>query len=223
MKYLNNLKNNKYVKEFNENLKSIQLSNNYRILIVTFLIIISASFILNLISKQYNKDTYIINNEEYIKQDDKIYVYISGEVNYDGMFEFNIGITLKEVLDKIGGLTEDADISKLDLDQILTDKQKIIIPSQIQDEEVEYDEDEEYNDIESEENVEIEENEEFLININTATIDELTKLDGIGTATAEKILEYRESNEFESIEDIMEVSGIGETKFENIRKDITVD
>lgn len=223
MKYLNNLKNNKYVKEFNENLKLIQLSNNYRILIVTFLIIISASFILNLISKQYNKDTYIINNEEYIKQDDKIYVYISGEVNYDGMFEFNIGITLKEVLDKIGGLTEDADISKLDLDQILTDKQKIIIPSQIQDEEVEYDEDEEYNDIESEENVEIEENEEFLININTATIDELTKLDGIGTATAEKILEYRESNEFESIEDIMEVSGIGETKFENIRKDITVD
>lgn len=223
MKYLNNLKNNKYVKEFNENLKLIQLSNNYRILIVTFLIIISASFILNLISKQYNKDTYIINNEEYIKQDDKIYVYISGEVNYDGMFEFNIGITLKEVLDKIGGLTEDADISKLDLDQILTDKQKIIIPSQIQDEEVEYDEDEEYNDIESEENVETEENEEFLININTATIDELTKLDGIGTATAEKILEYRESNEFESIEDIMEVSGIGETKFENIRKDITVD
>ena len=66
--------------------------------------------------------------------------------------------------------------------------------------------------------------EAMLININTADIDELDKLPGIGEATAQKIIAYREENgDFKSIEDIMNVSGIAEKKFENLKDYITVD
>ena len=61
------------------------------------------------------------------------------------------------------------------------------------------------------------------ININTASKDMLQNLDGIGEKTAEKIIEYRKNNKFQKIEDIMEVSGIGEAKFEAIKDYICVD
>ena len=60
------------------------------------------------------------------------------------------------------------------------------------------------------------------ININTATKDELTSLNGIGEATANKIINYRNKNKFKEIEDIMNVPGIGEAKFNNIKDYICV-
>ncbi len=61
------------------------------------------------------------------------------------------------------------------------------------------------------------------ININTANLEELTLLDGIGTITAEKIIEYRKSRPFKEPKDIMNVYGIGEKKFEAIKNQITVE
>jgi len=62
------------------------------------------------------------------------------------------------------------------------------------------------------------------ININTATVEELDSLPGIGPAIAAKIVAYREQNgKFKSIEDIMNVSGIGQSKFNNIKDFITVN
>ncbi len=61
------------------------------------------------------------------------------------------------------------------------------------------------------------------VNINTATLEELNKLDGIGPATAQKIIDYREANGlFKKPEDIMNVSGIGEGKFGNIEDKIGI-
>lgn len=61
------------------------------------------------------------------------------------------------------------------------------------------------------------------ININTASKEKLTELNGIGEVLAERIIEYRNQHEFTSIEDIQEVSGIGEKKFETIKDVITVN
>jgi len=61
------------------------------------------------------------------------------------------------------------------------------------------------------------------ININTATLEELDKLEGIGPSTAQKIISYREQNgPFISVEDIKKVSGIGDGKFEQIKEEISI-
>lgn len=66
--------------------------------------------------------------------------------------------------------------------------------------------------------------EQMLININTADENELSKLPGIGLNYAKKIMEYRKENgNFEKIEDIMKVKGIGKKKFEKIKNFIKVD
>lgn len=68
----------------------------------------------------------------------------------------------------------------------------------------------------------IEDNQNTKISINNATIEELTKIKGIGEKTAEKIIEYRKENKFNSIEDIKNVSGIGESLYEKIKDSITI-
>ncbi len=73
------------------------------------------------------------------------------------------------------------------------------------------------------EETDTEENTGLLVNINTAERDELMKLDGIGEVIAERIIEYREENGgFSSTEEIMNVKGIGEKRYENIKDNICV-
>ena len=70
---------------------------------------------------------------------------------------------------------------------------------------------------------EIEDSTTNKININKANKSELMTLNGIGESTANKIIEYRKNNMFDSIEDIKNVSGIGDSKFEKIKNYICVD
>lgn len=124
---------------------------------------------------------------------------------------------------KHGGLTEDADISNVNLAYVLDDGIKIKIPSNL--------------DIE-EENVTTEDNGENIIeknntqenntsskgiNINKANTTELETLPGIGPSLASKIVRYREENgKFSTIEDLKKVNGIGDSKYENIKNLISV-
>lgn len=98
-----------------------------------------------------------------------------------------------------------ADVERLNLAKVLTDEEKIVVPKKVILEEAE------------------EERENDIININTADVEKLSTLTGIGKSTAEKIIKYREENGyFNSIEDIMNVSGIGENKFNSIKDNITI-
>ena len=62
----------------------------------------------------------------------------------------------------------------------------------------------------------------FAVNLNTASAEELSSLKGIGSGTASKIIKYRQEHKFSSIEDLMQVKGIGQKKFDSIKKDLSV-
>ena len=151
-----------------------------------------------------NNDTIEINSENEVQNN--IFVHIEGEVNNPGLIEVEYGTRLYELIEKAGGETENADTSRVNLSSILSDEQKVVIPSKVL--------------ISSEEN---QEDQDVLININTASMEKLMKLDGIGEGTAKKIIKYREENGyFNEIEDLKKVSGIGENKFNGLKDDITI-
>lgn len=107
-----------------------------------------------------------------------------------------------------GGATANADFEKINLAYELSDGEKIYIYS-IFDEEIEYTMS---SDIKN-----------TKVNINKATASELETINGVGPALAEKIIAYRTANgRFATVEDLKNVSGIGEKKFETIRDAVVV-
>jgi competence protein ComEA len=62
----------------------------------------------------------------------------------------------------------------------------------------------------------------FAVNLNTANAEELSALKGVGESTAQKIIEYRSTHKFSSIEEVMKIKGIGQKKFDAIKKDLSV-
>lgn len=148
----------------------------------------------------------------------EITVYISGAVNNPGIVTLNSGERLATVVDKVGGTTEKADLNKVNLAIKIEDEMHYIIPEI--GEEINYTSENIKDDIVSKDTT----NNSAKININTATIEELDTLPGVGEATANKILNHRKENgNFKSIEEIKNVNGIGDKKFENIRELISVE
>lgn len=140
-----------------------------------------------------------------------MYVDISGEVNKPGVYQFESGTRLYEVIDKAGGLTQHADKNGINQAEFVEDGQKIVIPT-----------------LNSGENAGINmnssggESANGLVNINTASKDQLMGITGVGEVIAERIIEYRETNRFKSIEDIQNVKGIGSATYEKMKSEITV-
>lgn len=148
----------------------------------------------------------------------EITVYISGAVKNPGIVTLNSGERLATAVDKVGGTTEKADLNKVNLAIKIEDEMHYIIPEI--GEEINYTSENIKDDIVSKDTT----NNSAKININTATIEELDTLPGVGEATANKILNHRKENgNFKSIEEIKNVNGIGDKKFENIRELISVE
>lgn len=151
---------------------------------------------------------------------EKNVVHITGCVKNTGIVEVDKGARIADVIEIAGGVTEEADISKVNLAYIVKDAQKIYIPSIYDKEEIEY------ITFNNGDNIIIKDSSEGvseMVNLNTATQAELEKLPGIGPSTALKIINYREKNgKFKTIEDIKQVPGIGDAKFNNIKEMIEV-
>ncbi len=169
---------------------------------------------------EFDEEEIINTEEETIeKEENEIIVHITGEVENEGIVKIEKDSRLADVIEEAGGATNEADLSKINLAYTVKDGQKIYIPN------VEEDLKEEYITDEAGEGVLPEEGniKQEKVNINTAKQTELETLSGIGPSTALKIINYRNENgEFKQIEDIKNVPGIGESKFENIKEDICV-
>ena len=172
---------------------------------------------------EFNEDEIInetINIEENTieKEENEIIIHITGEVENEGIVKIDKNSRLADVIEEAGGTTKDADLSKINLAYEVKDGQKIYIPNVEEELEEEYITDDAGEGVLPEENIKSEK-----VNINTAKQTELETLSGIGPSTALKIIDYRNENgEFKSIEDLKNVPGIGDSKFEAIKEDISV-
>jgi len=139
-------------------------------------------------------------------------IHISGQVHNPGVFTLYAGARVWDAVQAAGGLTADADLNAINLARLLRDEDHIVVFS-------------------------IEDNmpttatvgaaasqTDSRVNINTATSEELQVLSGVGPAIAGNIIRHRDARGgFAAIEEIMNVSGIGERIFENLRDNIRVD
>lgn len=167
------------------------------------------------------------------KEIKKIKIDIKGEINTPGVYELTEENNVMDAINTAGGLTNKSDTSNINLSKKLKDEMVIIVYSK--QEIINMKEKEkitcppcnnaciEEKDETSKINITEEKEETGKININTANIEELLKLSGIGEAKAQAIIDYRNKNgNFKDIEEIKNVQGIGEAAFEKIKDNITV-
>ncbi len=189
------------------------------ILIITILLIIVKKLTLTSENRKFEANDIIVNEEELIKKEEdnkKIKVDIKGEIINPGVYELNEGERVIDAVNKAGGFTDLADSEQINLSLLLKDEMVIIVNSKINDKEnIQLS-----NDANIKENTSLKENE--LININNASLELLMTLTGIGETKAKKIIEYRSNKKFDNIEEIKEVSGIGESIYNKIKTYICI-
>lgn len=192
--------------------KIIKFINKNKIYIAC-LVIVLISGISIYIQKKDRENSININKQAISSKTGKIAVYITGAVKNPGVYYLEENSRMNALLDVCGGVLTNADINKLNLAQKLIDSDKITVPIKVEESENSLAEDVLSNDNENSEK----------ININTANKNELMELNGVGESTANKIIEYRKTTAFIEIEDIMNVPGIGESKFENMKNSICTE
>ena len=163
------------------------------------------------------------NNESNIDGEDEeveeIIVHITGEVNKPGIVVLKSNSRIADAINKAGGATKEADLNQINLAYILEDGQKIYIPNKNEKiDEDEYITEGNRNNIGNNNSKEGEK-----VNINEAMQTELEELPGIGPSLASRIIEYREQNgDFKKIEELQNVKGIGDAKYDDIKDKVTV-
>lgn len=120
-------------------------------------------------------------------------IEIKGEVRYPGVYEMDWDANIDAIIKKAGGTNELADLSAINLSKIVENNSIIVIPKQ---------------------------SAKKKISINSASLDELDTLNGIGPAIAQRIIDYRKKQPFVSLEQLKEVKGIGDKIFDKIKDDI---
>ena len=199
-----------------------------KIIKITIIIALVFIVIYNIFLKKLSNNTsqndidYIVSNSENIvnsneTKTNEIKIYITGEIKNSGVYELEEGSRVEDAIHIAGGLTEEADLSNVNLAAPLEDAVKIYIPN------VNDALDDEKNILSSDGPSSSTSSSNGKININKATASELENIPSVGPSTAQKIITYREENgKFSSIDDIKNVSGIGDKTFENIKDYISI-
>lgn len=201
----------------------------YLILIIIVVLLVGIVYygLLNETDNEQNIVTLDITSNVAQTKSEKQFIDVKGSVQNPGVYEFKENDRVIDAIELAGGLTKDANTSNINLSQKLYSEMVIYV----------------YNNSEIKNNdilscdtickpniIEVNNcvssnnsNSNEIININTATLEELTGISGIGESKAKSIIEYRETNGlFKFIEDIKNISGIGDSLFEKIKNNITV-
>lgn len=156
-------------------------------------------------------------------KDNRIVVDIKGEVKNQGVYYLNEGSIVEDLIREAGGITDKASLDLVNRAEKLTNNKCIIIPSKEESNEIKRPQSNNIASMPSSMASTNSDDGNEIININTANESELVKINGIGPAKAKAIISYREENGgFGSIEDIKNVSGIGEGTFLKIKDYISV-
>lgn len=150
-----------------------------------------------------------------IQVDREVMIDISGEVINPGVYRLMGEVRVNDALIKAGGLSAKADrdwvAKNLNLAEKLMDGQKIYIPNQEESKKLK---------VESKETLGVS-TDNKIIRINSATVEQLDRLSGVGPAIAQRIIDYRTKNGgFKNIEELKLVSGIGDKLYEEIKNEI---
>ncbi|MBF1211249.1 MAG: helix-hairpin-helix domain-containing protein [Granulicatella sp.] len=144
-----------------------------------------------------------------------IYVDVKGEVHHPGVYQMKAENRVKDLIEAAGGFTPLADDQKLNLAQLLEDQMVIVVPKKGEEVNSELDQ--------APTSQKKEVGKEGKVNINTATVEELKTLKGIGEKKAEAIIEYRKKNgSFKNKEELMKVRGIGKKLYESFQERVIV-
>lgn len=159
--------------------------------------------------------------------DQTVSIYICGEVNNPGIYVARKGVMLNDIIEKAGGLTEEASVNNINLVYLINSNMSIYIPSK-----TEMKSGFTGGDIIRQDGVYVWGNQGgtsdttgsaiTTVNINQASLEELKTLPGVGDSTAQAIIDYRKKNPFKKAEDIKNVSGIGDSKYNRIKDHICV-
>lgn len=222
----------------------LRFLKKYKYVITIFLFMLIIFYIIfvkvNLKSKEKNlvDNQVVINEVEKVEvdlKDDLVYVDIKGAVKKPGVYKINSDKKIIDVITMAGGLMENANTDNINLSRKVTDEMVIIIytneevkNSNIVDTVIKVvDKECVCPNIQNDGCINTEINDSITnvnktININTATLEELMSINGLGEAKAKAIIKYREENGFfKIIDDLLNVSGIGEALFEKIKEYIT--
>ncbi len=201
------------------------LTKKEKIVILAVVFIIISMVLFRMSSKNETQAKYeplniisTINLEDDLDKFEEIttiMVHISGQVYKPGIVQLDMGKRVIDAIDLAGGLKKEADLDRINLAKKLLDEEKIYIPKvgEVLNDDIM---DLQLTSISS--NI----NSTNKININKCSQMDLESLPGIGPVLALRIIDYRTSNAFKTVEDLKEVSGIGDKKYESLKDLITV-
>ena len=200
----------------------------YIIIAIIILVALVVSYVLSLDNKEVSAENVGITKTDVTNVTSKVYVDIKGSVKKPGVYQVSADSIVWDIVNLSGGFTKNAYTKNINLSQKVKDEMVIYVFSKNEmlkmNENVKTDTTCTTNIINYDNCITTEKNETstVLVNINTASKEELMNVSGIGASKADSIIAYRIKTPFSKIEDIMNVSGIGESLFDKIKKYITV-